>query len=243
MSFWSDFAPVGGAILGGAAGFLVGGPAGAAIGAGIGMSAGGGIASNAQNAENVRDANAMSLASAREQMAFQERMSNTAVQRASADWKAAGFNPILAMGQPSSSPAGASMDADAAEYKDPISPAISTGLQIANTKATLAKTGSDVMVNEAIAKTKATEAAMNISNARAAEARAMESQVNARLRTSELPESEARGKMWKEYGDYLAPLNEGTKAIGNVLGIAKSAKDVAKPPTQNPYNRSKRRLP
>lgn len=53
-----------------------------------------------------REANRQNQAMAREQMAFQERMSNSAYQRAARDLEAAGLNRVLALGSPASSPGG-----------------------------------------------------------------------------------------------------------------------------------------
>lgn len=86
---------------------------GPAVAAGIagGASLIGGIIANKQSRE-----------AAREQMAFQERMSNSAYQRAVADMKMAGINPMLAFAQGGASTPGGAQ----ASQQDVISPAVSS---------------------------------------------------------------------------------------------------------------------
>lgn len=95
-----------------------------------GLSLLGGIAQNVFAGMRADDANKASAKASREQMAFQERMSNTQYQRGMADMKAAGLNPILAYQKGgASSPSGSMPSVTTAPTTDVVTPALSSGMQ------------------------------------------------------------------------------------------------------------------
>lgn len=94
------------------------GPVGAALGA-AGISAAGGLLGTAVS-------NRASAKQARLNREFQERMSNTAFQRAADDLEAAGLNRILALGSPASTPGGAM--GQVYNYGSPIESAVNSGI-------------------------------------------------------------------------------------------------------------------
>lgn len=93
----------------------------------------GGIISSAGQSS----ANQANIQAANRQMNFQERMSDTAVQRRVADLKAAGINPILAGDFAASTPSGAmpTIQNDKAALGAGIAQSVSSGLQAANLSA------------------------------------------------------------------------------------------------------------
>jgi len=154
-----------------------------AIVSGLGAAAAGGlnyIGQNMANKDNrrmAREQMQFQQGSTREQMAFQERMSNTAYQRAMADMEAAGLNPILAYQQGgASTPTGAASQGASANMQNAMAAGVSSALdakrmhaEISNMHEQNKKIKADTALSVKMAQAAMADAALKSNSAKAVE--------------------------------------------------------------------------
>lgn len=183
---------------------------------------------NKTNKQIADAANALSAQQAKEQMAFQENMSNSAYQRAMADMKQAGLNPILAYSQGgASTPSGAQGSVTTAKMERPN---IRVGMADAYAKSQAVSQANETR-KLTVQQTSATAAQAMKANTEAQKV-AYDAERSRNALAAEMPEAKARAfraKTQNEFDQKYRDLELGSNLIRNGLSTANEAKDLVNP--------------